>query len=139
MEEIYIDASEQVMGRLASKIARELLKGNKVYVINAEKSMISGDPKHVLKTYQEKINRGDPYHGPFSPKTSEIIFKRVVRGMLPKKARGREALKGLRVFRSRLESFEGKEFKKFEETKIKRDQSYMDLGKLSKKLGARSR
>lgn len=139
MEDVCIDASEQVMGRLASKIARELLKGKKVYVINAEKSMISGDPKHVLKTYQEKINRGDPYHGPFYPKMPERIFKRVVRGMLPKKARGREALKGLRVFRSRPESFEGKEFKKFEETKIRGEQSYMNLGKLSKKLGARTR
>jgi large subunit ribosomal protein L13 len=139
MDEVYIDASEQVMGRLASMIARELLKGRKVYVINAEKSMISGNPKHVLKIYQEKINRGDPYHGPFYPKTPERILKRVVRGMLPKSARGREALKGLRVFRSKPESFEGKEFKKLDDAKIKREQSYMDLGKLSRRLSARAR
>lgn len=139
MDEVYIDASEQVMGRLASMIARALLKGRKVYVINAEKSMISGNPKYVLKSYQEKIKRGDPYHGPFYPKTPERILKRVVRGMLPKSARGREALKGLRVFRSRPESFEGKEFKKFDDAKIKGEQSYIDLGKLSRRLGARAR
>jgi len=139
MDEVYIDASEQVMGRLASRIAKELLKGRKVYVINAEKSMISGNPKYVLKTYQEKISRGDPYHGPFYPKTPERILKRVVRGMLPKKARGREALKGLRVFKSRPEAFEEKEFKKFDEVKIKQGYGYTSLGKLSERLGAKVR
>jgi len=137
MDEIYVDASEQVIGRLASTIAKELLKGKGVYVINAEKSMISGNPKHTLKIYQEKISRGDPYHGPFYPKTPERILKRVVRGMLPKKARGREVLKRLRVFRSKPEGFEGKKFKRFDVAKIKTEQTYINLGKLSERLGAK--
>jgi large subunit ribosomal protein L13 len=138
MDEVYLDASGQVMGRLASGIARDLLRGRKVYVINAEKSVISGNPKHVLKTYQEKISRGDPYHGPFYPRTSAGILKRVVRGMLPKNARGREALKRLRVFRSRPGSFEGKEFRGFDDAVMSGGQAYTDLGKLSRRLGARA-
>lgn len=138
MNEIYLDASKQVMGRMASKVAKELLNGRNVYVINAEKSIITGNQKFIIKDYREKVDRGDPYHGPFYPKIPERIFKRVVKGMLPKNARGTESLKRLRVYRSRPDSFEGKDFKKFEEAKMKKEQSYMELGKLSKKLSDRS-
>jgi len=138
MNEIYLDASEQVMGRMASKVAKELLNGRNVYVINAEKSIITGNQKFIIKDYREKVDRGDPYHGPFYPKLPERIFKRVVKGMLPKNARGTESLKRLRVYSSRPDSFEGKEFKKLEEAKMKKKRSYMELGKLSKKLSERS-
>ncbi len=139
MDEIYVDASEQVMGRLATKIAKELLNGRRVYVINAEKSLISGNQKFIIKDYKEKVDRGDPYHGPFYPKTSDRIIKRVVRGMLPKKPRGTEALKRLRVYKSKPASLGEKEFKRFEEAKMNRDHTYMELGKLTKRLSMRAK
>lgn len=139
MDVIYLDASGQVMGRLASKVAKELLRGRNVHVINAGKTVISGNQKFIIKDYREKVDRGDPYHGPFYPKTPERIFKRVVRGMLPKNARGTESLKRLRVYRSRPESFEGKEFKKHEDADMKKGQVYIELGKLSRKMSERSR
>lgn len=139
MDNVYIDASEQVMGRLASKIAKELLKGKKVYVINSEKSVISGNRKYTLKSYKEKVDRGDPYHGPFYPKTPERIIKRAVRGMLPKNLKGREALKGLRAYRSKPESLEGREFMKYDDTRLKEGDSYINLGKVSERLGSKAR
>ncbi len=138
MDNVYIDASEQVMGRLASKVAKELLKGKKVYVINSEKSVISGNRKYILKIYKEKVDRGDPYHGPFYPKTPERIIKRVVRGMLPKNLKGKEALKSLRVYRSKPEPLEGKEFVKYDDTKLKEGDSYINLGKVSERLGSKA-
>lgn len=137
MDEIYIDASGHVMGRLATKIAKDLLNGRRIYVINAGKTVISGNRKFIIKDFKEKIDRGDPYHGPFYPRTPERIFKRVVRGMLPKKPKGAEALKRLRVYRSRPESLEGKKFKKIEEVMMNRDHAYMELEKLSRKLSAK--
>lgn len=137
MEEVYVDASEQVMGRLATRIAKELLKGRNVYVINADKTVISGNPKFVIKSYGEKVSRGDPYHGPFYPRTPERILKRVVGGMLPKKPRGEEAIKRLRVYRSRPDFLESREFKKFDDANMKKEQDYTELGKLSKRLGAK--
>ena len=138
-DKVYIDATDQVMGRMASKIAKELLKGNRVYVINSGKSVISGNQKHVLSTYKDKVDRGDPYHGPFYPKTPDRIIKRVVRGMLPKNSRGREALKGLRVYRTKPEALEGKEFKRYDDAKAKEGESYINLGKVSERLGSRAR
>jgi large subunit ribosomal protein L13 len=137
MDEVFIDASGQVVGRLASGIARELLRGRNVYVINAEKSVISGDPKYIIKTYKEKVDRGDPYHGPFYPRSSDAIIKRTVRGMLPKKARGTEAFRRLRVFKSKPGVLEGRKFESPESSRIKQGQSKITLGKLSERLGAK--
>ena len=46
-----IDASEWIMGRLASSIAKELLNGENVHVINAEKTVISGTKQMVFNEY----------------------------------------------------------------------------------------
>lgn len=105
---IVIDATNQVLGRLCSEVAKRLLKGEKVIVINAEKSIISGDPKVVIERYREKRQRGNPHHGPYYPRTPAGILKRCVRGMLPrKKPKGREALKRLRVYAGNPENLEG--------------------------------
>ena len=37
-----IDASECIMGRLASSVAKTLLKGEEVHIVNAENAVISG-------------------------------------------------------------------------------------------------
>ena len=73
MSEIILDAEEQVVGRLASRVAKMLLRGESVYIFNAEKALISGKPEFTMKTYENKLDRGDPYHGPFYPKTPEKI------------------------------------------------------------------
>ncbi|MEM5883109.1 MAG: 50S ribosomal protein L13, partial [Candidatus Aenigmatarchaeota archaeon] len=89
-----IDAENQILGRVASKIAKKLLEGEKIIVVNCEKAVISGNPRYTIKKYLEKIERGDPKHGPFFPKTPDGIFRRTVRGMLCwDRAKGRKAFK----------------------------------------------
>jgi large subunit ribosomal protein L13 len=138
-DNVYIDATEQVAGRLATKIAKELLKGRRVFVVNSERSVVSGNRKYLFKTYKERVDRGDPYHGPFYPKTPDRILKRSVRGMLPKNPRGRDALKSLRIYRRKPEALEGKTFARYDDTKAKAGESYTDLGKISKRLGSKAR
>jgi large subunit ribosomal protein L13 len=138
MAELYIDAGNQIAGRLASGIVKELLKGNRVFIVNAEKAVISGNPGFVIKDYMEKRERGDPYHGPFYPKHPDRILKRIIRGMIDyKKPRGRKAFKGLRVFVSIPEELEGKEFIKIKEAECRPGLKSITLGKLSEKLGGR--
>ena len=38
----YVDASGQIAGRLCSKVAKLLLVGNSVVVVNADKALFSG-------------------------------------------------------------------------------------------------
>lgn len=108
--EIVINAENKILGRMASLVAKELLRGRGVVVVNAEKCVVSGNPQATASAFRERVARGDPYHGPFYPKAPDRIVRRVVRGMLPKNPKGKKALKNLRVFISLPKEYEGREF-----------------------------
>ena len=94
-----VDAEGAILGRLATKIAKELLKGENITIINVEKIIITGNPDAIKKRFFEKRNKGDPKKGPFYPRQPDRLLKRVVRGMLPyKKEKGKKAFRRLKVF-----------------------------------------
>lgn len=130
-----VDATDAILGRLASKIAKELLKGENVIVINSENAVITGNPEAIFKRYYEKRSRGDPIKGPFYPRYPDKLFIRVVRGMLPyKKEKGKKALKRLKVFIGNPKNLKGEKISKtVENIKCK----YITLRDLCKKLGAK--
>lgn len=135
-ERILIDAEGQVAGRLASKAAKEALKGRRVVIVNAEKAIITGNPKFVIKRYHEKVSRGNPYHGPFYPKIPDRMLKRMIRGMLPKKPTGKDAFKRIRVYNSIPGEF-SKDIQKSEQSQSRLGSKSITLGKLSERLGAK--
>ncbi|EQD54668.1 Ribosomal protein L13, eukaryotic/archaeal [mine drainage metagenome] len=93
-----IDASGLVLGRAASLIAKRLLQGQKVIVINAEKSVVTGSRSEVLAHYTAARARGSVRSGPHYPRYPDRIFRRTVRGMLPhRKSHGRTAFERLEV------------------------------------------
>ncbi len=112
MTELYLDGSDHVAGRLATQLAKFVLKGNKVFVVNAEKVVVSGTPRVTTDHYKTLVARGDPYHGPFYPKRPDRILKRIVRGMVPKSPRGRDALKRLTIFVSVPDELKSKKFER---------------------------
>ena len=133
---LVVDANNQIAGRLASRVAKELLRGMRVFVVNAEHAVISGNPKFIVKKYDEKVKRGDPYHGPFYPRIPDRMLKRIIRGMIPyKRAKGRAAMKRLRVFISVPEEYKGKETKLISEHTL--ENKFITLGELAIKLGAK--
>jgi large subunit ribosomal protein L13 len=94
-----IDAENAVLGRLASVTAKQLLKGEEIAILNAEKAIITGDPKQIVGKYLARRRRGSPQHGPFFPRHPDTIVRRAVRGMIPyKTSRGRSAMKRLRIY-----------------------------------------
>jgi large subunit ribosomal protein L13 len=130
-----VDADNAILGRLATLIAKELLKGESIVVINSEKAVISGNPDAVFKRFFNKIKRGDPHKGPFYPKYPDRILKRVVRGMLPyKKDKGRKAFRRLRVFIGNPDNLKGERISKTsEDLKCK----FTTIEDLCKELGAK--
>ena len=135
MEKIFFDAENQVAGRLASRAAREALKGKSVIVVNAEKAIITGNPKFVIKRYYGMTDRGNPYHGPFYPKMPDRMLRRIIRGMLPYgKQRGRQAFRRVRVYNSVPEEFAKQDFIKAGESSATKR---ITLGVLSERLGAK--
>lgn len=107
-----IEGKGAVMGRLASYVAKEALKGEEVSVINCEKVIISGSKTNIEKEFHEKRSRvGSSQKGPKHIKTSDKIVKRVIRGMLPdyRLGRGREAWKRIKCYVGVPKELEGKE------------------------------
>lgn len=93
-----IDADGAILGKLASDVAKRLLLGEKIVVVNAEKAVITGNKKSILAHYKENYDRGHRDKGPFFPKAPHRILKRTVRGMLPwKRNKGKLAYKNLLV------------------------------------------
>ena len=78
-----IDASGLVLGRAASHIAKRLLNGETIVVVNAEKSVVTGSRTEVIAHYTAARARGSVRSGPHFPRYPDRIFRRTVRGMLP--------------------------------------------------------
>lgn len=135
------DASNQILGRMSTVIAKELLKGEKVTVVNCEKSVISGSPKYKSAFYLKRIQRGDVKHGPFFPKTPDGIFRRTVRGMVPwHRVKGRNAFKSLKVFIGLPDQFKSKTLEKIKLADAGKIKSrYITLENLSISIGAKKR
>lgn len=140
---IIYNAENHVLGRLCSVIAKKLLDGERVHVVNAEKSVITGNPKTTIKHYTKRVQRGDPHKGPFYPRTPDRILRRSVRGMLPmKKTKGKEAYKRLRVsigvpkeFNERSDKFQTAKVADASNLQTKS----MSLGEVSLSIGAKKR
>jgi large subunit ribosomal protein L13 len=93
-----VDASDLILGRAASQIAKRLLKGESIVVVNAEKSVVTGGRAMVIDFYIANRARGSKRTGPHYPRYPDRIFRRTVRGMLPHlKTRGKVAYDRLQV------------------------------------------
>jgi ribosomal protein uL13 len=103
-----IDGKNTVLGRLASYVAKEALKGEEIIVVNCNKIIISGSRKNLVEEFQQKRKRvGFSQKGPKYSKDSEKIVKRTIRGMLPdhREGRGRVAFKKIKCYQEIPEKY----------------------------------
>ena len=92
-----IDAKDSILGRLSSYVAKQLLLGNEVDVVNCEEAVVSGRKHAILENYIRRIDRKAPGKGPYFYRRPDIFVKRTIRGMLPfKRARGQDAFKNIK-------------------------------------------
>lgn len=101
-KEVVIDGRGHLVGRLASKVAKELLNGQRIVVVRCELLQKSGSLfRNKLKFHEflNKTRNTNPRKGHIHFRAPSRIFWRVVRGMLPHKTpRGAAALGRLKVF-----------------------------------------
>ena len=101
-KEIVIDGRGHLVGRLASKVAKEILSGQRVVIVRCELLLRSGSLFRNKLKFQEFLNLGmntNPRRGQFHFRTPARIFWRTVRGMLPHKTpKAAAALGRLKVF-----------------------------------------
>jgi len=135
-----IDASNLILGRMASNVASRLLDGEEIKIINAEKAIISGRKDTTFERYRKYVERGSKEFGPYFPKRPDLIVKRTIRGMIPhKKKTGREAYKRLKVYIGVPEDLSDEQASTVEKADITRlsTSNYTVLGDLSRKLGSK--
>ena len=133
-----IDGSEHIMGRLATHVAKQLLDGEDVVVVNAERIVITGKKESILEDYNHRRDLGKTRKGPFYPRMPDRIFRRTVRGMVPyQQPRGRTAYKRLRVYVGVPKELEKEATIQVDNALDKGALRKMYLGDLSKLLGAK--
>jgi len=139
-ETVVIDATNQIAGRLASKVAKLILSGKRVVVVNAEKALISGSRVSVINQWKERLELSshvNPIYGPIHPRRPDNILRRMVRGMVPrKKPKGAVAMKRLRVYIGVPAGIDATKLTKYEETTATRPVPvYVTMADLAKNLG----
>ena len=96
-----IDGKGAVLGRLASYVAKETLKGEEIAILNCDQVIITGNKRNIEESFHARRSRvGSSQKGPKHSKSSEKIVKRTIRGMLPEHrfGRGREAFKRIKCY-----------------------------------------
>lgn len=108
-KEIVIDGTNATLGRLASYAAKQSLLGSKVIIINANRVVIIGNKKDIIRKYKASISRGGTsMQGPNIIRTPERILKRTARGMLSyKDGRGSAAIDRIICYNETPAQYEG--------------------------------
>jgi large subunit ribosomal protein L13 len=131
-----IDAEGVVLGRFCTVVAKRLLNGEEIVVVNTEKAIVTGKKKMLKERYKHEREVGTYRKGPFFPRMPDRIVKRTIRGMIPyQSSHGKAAFKKLKCYIGVPKEFEGKKFEIVKEAK-KQPVNYMTIEDLSKFLGA---
>lgn len=124
-----VDATDMVLGRLATRIATKLRgkdkamftphndTGDFVIVLNADKIKVTGN-KLDQKTYYKHTN----HPGGIKSRTLKVMLEKkpeavleiAVRGMLPKSSLGRQMIRKLKIYAGTDHPHEAQQPKKFE-------------------------
>ena len=133
-----VDAKGLILGRLASNVAKLLLQGETVVILNAEKAAISGKKQQIVQEAKTFLEVGHPRKGPLHPRRPDKIVGRTIRGMLPRrKPKGVAAYKRLRVYLGAPLEFEDKKVQTIPEASADKLKSpYITVGDLAKEIGA---
>ena len=137
-----IDGKGHILGRLASLTSKKLLGGDNIVVFNTERIMLTGSKEWVYTKYKQRLDRASISNprdmGPKYPRRPEEIFRRTVRGMLPiKKSKGRNAFKSLKTYLGVPREFKETETLKLPDAEYKNIKKGIELGEISKLLGAK--
>jgi len=96
---ILINADGLILGRMASQVAKRLLTGEELIIVNAEKAILSGKRKSKIAEAKQFLEVGAPMRGPFHYRRPDRIVRKTVRGMLPfTQPKGKTAYARLKVF-----------------------------------------
>lgn len=141
--EVLVDAEGQIAGRLSSAVAKMLLEGKGVTIVNASKSVISGKEKMIFDEFQKRLEIRSAVHPRYTPRhyaRPDQLLRRMIRGMLPRrKAKGAEAMKRLRVHSGKPEDVKGEPIDIEDVSANRLSHKYISLEAISTRFRGRGR
>ncbi len=132
-----INAEGLILGRMATYVAKRLLKGERIVIVNSEKAVLSGKKRSKLNDAQEFLGVGGPGRGPFHYRRPDRIVRKTVRGMLPfKRPKGKQAFKRLRVYMGVPDGFKDQKMETLTNAHAKKLKcSYVTIGEFARGIG----
>ncbi len=132
-----IDADGLVLGRMASKIAKRLLMGEEIIIVNAENVVVSGKKRSKVAETKEFLAVGGVGRGPFHYRRPDRIVRKAVRGMLPiRKPKGKQAYKRLKAYVGMPSEFKDQRMETLVEAQAKKlTCPHFTVGELSREIG----
>ncbi len=132
-----IDADGLVLGRLSSVVAKSLLNGEEIAIVNCEKALISGNHNSIMEEYERSRNQGKVRKGPFFPRMPDGIMKRTISRMMQHRTpRGKAAMARLTIHIGVPLKLKDSKFESLEGAKKTGLKKYMTLGDIASELGA---
>lgn len=130
-----VDATGAVAGRLATYLAKRLLRGETIIVVNSEQAFVTGNVDAVKARYLFKTTVGTRRKGPFPSRMPHLLLKRTVRGMMQyQRPNGRAALKRLTCHLGVPAEFKGQKPEVITDA-IRPREDGMTLGEIARYLG----
>lgn len=134
-----VDFSNVVLGRAASKVAKALLNGNNIVIVNAEKAVMRGTRNGVMQKFIRR--QGWTAKGNTQLRSANMsrmpdrLVKWTIKHMLPiEKASGRTALDKLEVYVGVPVRFD-KKIEQWSDVQNKEKKNVWTMEKISHELG----
>jgi large subunit ribosomal protein L13 len=135
-----IDATDLIVGRMASRVAKLSLLGERIDIVNCEKAVITGNKTYILNKYKVRRQKGSPFKGVFLSRKPDFFIKRIIRGMLPyKQFKGKEAFKRIRCHISVPDDLKNNKLETIKEADVKKvpNLKYITIKHICSQLGAK--
>ncbi|MHB8397136.1 MAG: 50S ribosomal protein L13 [Thermoplasmataceae archaeon] len=137
---IYIDGTKSIYGKISAYVAKKLLEGEEIVIVNANEVIVTGGREFVLGKFRERRDIGSVRKGPYYPRTSDQILRRSIAAMLPRKSSsGKEALSKCTVYAGVPRDLKNAEFQKVEKAVSDKVNGFVTLAEVSRHLGAKVR
>ncbi len=135
-----IDFDNLILGRASTTVAKALLRGENVNIVNCEKAVVIGTPEGIMEKFRRRNawrHKGNPAkRGPKFDRAPDRLVRYTIRNMLPdKQSRGKEALLKLRIFIGIPKNLEGQSFERIEKARNTEPKRFMTMAKISQSLG----
>ena len=136
-----VDAKGLIAGRLSTKIAKLLIKGESITLLNAQDAIIVGNKDNIMEKFKMRVDanvKSNPHYGPKYARIPDRMLRRMIKGMLPRNPRAKERVfKRLTVFNAVPKDLANEKATKFEELTCNERHKFMTLKEIALLLGGR--